>query len=190
MRRVDWSTLPFEATNAPETDLIMAFFKADEAVVAQREAEKARRAAEKAQQQELRERERAAGEQRRQEEAFRRSPAGQARTSFERGDALFQVSFDVQDIKSNVVPMMGAYTMRSASDVSEVLNSISVEGWDLHCMSTTFVNEGEESRDKFMSSGQNVAVRGRIVGTYVFLRRGGHAPASPQDSTPNNANHR
>jgi hypothetical protein len=33
------------------------------------------------------------------------------------------------------------------------------------------VNEGEESRDRFLASGQHVAVRGRIVGTYVCTRR-------------------
>jgi hypothetical protein len=34
-----------------------------------------------------------------------------------------------------------------------------------------FVHEGEQSGDKFMSSGQNVATKGRIEGLYLFKRR-------------------
>jgi hypothetical protein len=142
----------------------MSFFRADEATAAQREAEKAADRERKAQQ-------RAEADRLRQEQAFRRSPAGQARTSHERGDQLFQVSFDLENIAAMVVPMNNAFTTRTASDVSDVLNSIVAEGWDLHGFSTTFVNEGEVSRDKFLASGQHVAVRGRIVGTYVFARR-------------------
>jgi hypothetical protein len=136
----------------------MAFFNSvDPATAAQREAEKAA-----ARQQKQRERE---------EAAFLRSPAGQARKSYQRGDQLFQVSFDLENIQSHVVAMTNAYTSRHATDVSEVLNSIVAEGWNFHTLSTTFVNEGEESRDRFLASGQHVAVRGRIVGTYVFTRR-------------------
>ena len=142
----------------------MAFFKsADEATNAQR-------AAEKAAAQERKTQERAARERAQHEAAFNRSPAGQARSSHQRGDRLFQVSISLEDIESNVVAMSNAFTTRRANDVSEVINSILAEGWDFHTLSTTFVNEGEESRDRFLASGQHVAVRGRIVGTYVFTR--------------------
>jgi hypothetical protein len=33
-----------------------------------------------------------------------------------------------------------------------------------------FVEEGQQSRDKFMSSGQNVAIKGTTVGYYLFRR--------------------
>jgi hypothetical protein len=33
-----------------------------------------------------------------------------------------------------------------------------------------FVEEGSQSRDKFMSSGQNIAVKGTTVGYYLFRR--------------------
>jgi hypothetical protein len=36
--------------------------------------------------------------------------------------------------------------------------------------SFVFVEEGSQSRDKFMSSGQNVAVKGTTVGYYLFRR--------------------
>jgi hypothetical protein len=133
-------------------------------------------AEEKAAREAQKEADRAERTRQREEEAFRRSPAGQARSSRERGDVLFQVSFDLEDVKALVVAMTDAFTTRSARDVSEILNSIVAEGWDLHSFSTAFVNEGEVSRDRFMASGQQVAVRGRLVGTYVFTRRPGHAP--------------
>jgi len=141
----------------------MAFFKVDEATAAQRAADKAAAL-------QLRDEQRAAAELQRNEEAFRKSPAGQARLSLERGNQIFQISLDLENIKALVIPMGNAHTTRQATDVSDVINSIVVEGWDFHTLSTTFVNEGEESRDKFMASGQYVAVRGRIVGTYVFTR--------------------
>jgi hypothetical protein len=144
----------------------MGFFTVNEATAAQRAAEKAAERERKAQQ-------RAETERRRQEQAFRRSPAGRARASREREDRLFQIGFDLEDIAAMVVPMNNAFTTRVATDVSDVLNSIVAEGWDLHSFSTTFVNEGEESRDKFLASGQHVAVRGRVVGTYVFARTPG-----------------
>lgn len=119
-----------------------------------------------------REQQRAAKQQAREEAAFRASPVGQARESYQRGDALFQVSFDVENIQSHVVAMVNAYTTRAANDVSEVLNAITAEGWNFCSLSTTFINEGEESRDRFLASGQHVAVRGRVLGTYVFTRKG------------------
>ena len=136
----------------------MALFRSES------EEEKAARAAEKA-----------AKQRRREEEAFQRSPAGQARTSYQRGDVYFQVSFDLEDVKALVVAMADAYTTRNARDVSDIINSIAAEGWSLHTFSTAFINEGEVSRDRFLSSGQQVAVRGRLVGTYVFAKRDAHA---------------
>jgi hypothetical protein len=140
----------------------MGMFKTDSTErTAQKEAEAAQREAE-----------RVARQKAREEAAFRASPVGQARTSHERGDLLFQVSFDLEDVKSVIVPMDNAYTRRKAHDVSDVLNSLVREGWDLMTTSTAFVHEGEESRDKFLASGQHTAIRGRLVGTYVFTRRG------------------
>lgn len=66
----------------------------------------------------------------------------------------------------------GAYTQNSVvAGIADALNEIAREGWDFHSVATAFINEGEVSRDKFLASGQQVAVRGRLVGTYVFTRR-------------------
>jgi hypothetical protein len=130
----------------------------------------AQRELERAQADKERERQRQAKEQARREREFLASPAGQARTAFERGDRLFQCSFDVKNTTPVVVAMVGATTSGSTSDPTVILNSICTEGWELVNASFVFEELGSVSRDKFMSSGQNVAVRGTIIGYYVFRR--------------------
>ncbi|SOD83020.1 hypothetical protein SAMN06272781_7999 [Streptomyces sp. 1222.2] len=43
-------------------------------------------------------------------------------------------------------------------------------GWKLHTAQYIHVQLGEESRDKWLSSGQRVAIKGKIVGMYLFER--------------------
>lgn len=102
--------------------------------------------------------------------AFFKMPAGSARTAFERGDHLFQCAFDVMNQKAIVVAMVGSTTSKTTSDPTDVLNSVCREGWEIVSGSFVFVEQGHQSRDKFMSSGQNVAVKGAVVGYYVFKR--------------------
>jgi hypothetical protein len=103
-------------------------------------------------------------------EAYLRSPAGQARTAFERGDQVFQYSMDVMTQQAVIVAMVGSNTSKRTADPVEVLNSVCREGWELVNGSFVFVEEGQQSRDKFMSSGQNVAIKGSTVGYYLFRR--------------------
>jgi hypothetical protein len=120
---------------------------------------------------------RAAAEQLKAEKAaakeqarFLASPQGQARTAFENGDAVFQVDFPVMKQSAEVVAMVGAFNSLKSNDSTQTLNAIIREGWDLVAGSFVFVVQGEESRDKFMSSGQNVAVKGETRGYYIFRR--------------------
>ena len=78
----------------------------------------------------------------RSEAAFLRTPVGQARAAFERGDHVFQCALDV------------------GSDTCEILNAIAREGWDL--VSGSF---GE-----VISAGDDVAIEGSTVGYYLFRR--------------------
>lgn len=103
--------------------------------------------------------------------AFLASPVGRARTAFEAGDAVFQYSIDVMNQKAIIAAMVGAATKQSSVDPSAVLNAVCREGWDLVNGSFVFVEQGQESRDKFMASGQNVAIKGTTVGYYLFRRR-------------------
>ncbi|QWF81493.1 hypothetical protein [Amycolatopsis sp. CA-230715] len=127
----------------------------------QRQAEARKRAAE-----EQKERERIAQERR----DFEMSPAGRARAAFARKDHVFQYSMDVMNQQAVIIMMVGGTTTQSTTDPVDVLNSVCREGWDLVNGSFVFVEQGKESRDKFMSSGQNVAIKGRTVGYYLFKR--------------------
>jgi hypothetical protein len=40
----------------------------------------------------------------------------------------------------------------------------------IHC--STVVEQGQQSRDKCMPSGQDVSINGETVGRYLFRRRG------------------
>jgi len=102
--------------------------------------------------------------------AFFNTPAGQARLAYERGDHVFQYSFDVMSQQAIIVAMVGSRTAKRTNDPVAVLNSVCHEGWELVNGSFVFVEEGAQSRDKFMSSGQNVAIKGTTVGYYLFKR--------------------
>ena len=56
-------------------------------------------------------------------EAFRQSPAGQAKQAFERGDAIFQFEMDVRQSSTYTIPMFKTGAITNASSSSDVLNS-------------------------------------------------------------------
>ena len=101
---------------------------------------------------------------------FAESPVGRACTAFSQGDHVFQYSIDVMSQQAIIVAMVGSATAKRTSDPSDVLNAVSREGWELINGSFVFVQEGQQSRDKFLSSGQNVAVKGATFGYYLFKR--------------------
>lgn len=117
---------------------------------------------------------------------FQESAAGQARQAFERGDRLFQCSFDLHNTTPVVLPLMAARTATSSTDPTVILNAICGEGWDLVNGSFVFHELGSESRDRFMASGQHVAVKGTVIGYYLFRRYEPHMqrPAYEWDTPP------
>jgi hypothetical protein len=132
---------------------------------------------EAAAQAELKRQQQEAKAQRQREEAFHRawnafcaSPAGHARKAFEAGDHVFQYSIDVMNQRAIIVAMVGSTTSARTADPTAVLNSVCREGWELVNGDFVFVMTGQQSRDKFMSSGQNVAVAGTVAGYYLFKR--------------------
>ena len=133
----------------------------EEKAAAQARKEEARAAAAEQQRRETIEKER---------QAFFATPAGQTRLAHDRGDQVFQYSFDVMSQQAIIVSMVGSRTAKRTSDPVAVLNSVCHEGWELVNGSFVFVEEGAQSRDKFMSSGQNVAIKGTTVGYYLFKR--------------------
>ena len=103
-------------------------------------------------------------------QAFLASPTGQARQAYERGDQVFQCSFNIVNQQAIVVTMVGAKTSSQTADPTEILNHVCREGWELVNGDFVFVQTGQQSRDKLLSSGQNVAVAGSVVGYYLFRR--------------------
>jgi hypothetical protein len=106
----------------------------------------------------------------RQRKAFFATPAGRARLAFARGDQVFQYSIDVMSQQAIIVAMVGSTTSQTTSDPVAILNSVCHEGWELINGSFVFVEQGQQSRDKLLSSGQNVAIKGTTVGYYLFKR--------------------
>ena len=103
-------------------------------------------------------------------QAFLTTPVGRARQCFERGDLVYQCSIDVMSQQAVIVAMVGSATTQRTNDPVVVLNAVCREGWELVNGSFVFVEQGQQSRDKFLSSGQNVAIKGETVGYYVFRR--------------------
>jgi hypothetical protein len=64
-------------------------------------------------------------------QAFLRSPAGLARSAYERGDHVFQCAIDVMSQQAIIVAMVGGTTTQATTDPSAVLNSVCREGWEL-----------------------------------------------------------
>jgi hypothetical protein len=111
-----------------------------------------------------------ADEVNKERKAFLNTPVGQARAAYEHGDQVFQYSIDVMNQQAIIVKMVGSTTVQKTADPVDVLNSVCREGWELVNGSFVFIEQGQQSRDKFMSSGQNVAIKGTTVGYYLFRR--------------------
>lgn len=120
-----------------------------------------------------------------QRQAFFGTPAGRARLAYERADHVFQYSHDVMSQKAIVVAMVGSSTAKTTADPVDILNSVCHEGWELVNGSFVFVEQGQQSRDKLMSSGQNVAIKGTTAGYYLFRRSEANSrtPTNPWEST-------
>jgi hypothetical protein len=115
---------------------------------------------------------------------FRATLVGRARTAFERGDQLFQYEHAVTSQQAVIVAMVGSSVKATSSDPSDILNAVCREGWELVNGSFVFVEQGQQSRDKFMSSGQNVAIKGDTVGYYLFRRCEANRIAEPAKVRP------
>lgn len=141
--------------------------------------EKAREVAyrEHEKQQQAADRQRAAADKERKR--YLASPVGQAETAFANGDHVFQYSHSVMSQQAVIVAMVGSSNIKSTKDPTEILNAVCRQGWELINGSFVFVVEGEQSRDKFIASGQNVAVKGQTVGYYLFRRCPENRPDEP-----------
>lgn len=119
-----------------------------------------------------------------QEQPARPGPAELARAAYQRGDGWFEVELDLRST-GNLNPYSAAgrddalARKLSADNRTDALSKIEDEGWTLMHVNHVFVQLGEESRDKWLSSGQRVSIKGLLVGIYLFKRN----PGSPSSSS-------
>jgi Protein of unknown function (DUF2510) len=114
--------------------------------------------------------EREAAQREREHQQYLNSPPGKAKTAFANGDHVFQYSINVMAQDAIIVSMVGSTTQKTTHDPVEVLNAVCREGWEVINGDFVFVEEGQQSRDKFLSSGQNVAIKGKVLAFYLFKR--------------------
>ena len=127
-------------------------------------------------------------------QAFDASPAGEARAAFESGAHVFQYEASVKSMRAVVRPIgLGSSAIGKMSQVGRgpvaTLNAVCDEGWELINGSFVFVETGQQSRSKAMSSGQQVAVSGTVVGYYLFKQNAANKKnlADPWDAPTDEA---
>ena len=136
----------------------MAWGKTDE----QKAADEIQRAA----QQELAQRER-------DEAEYWKSPLGQADWALQNGNTFFQIEIPHTTLRGVTNAAYNSRTQASQkhhSGATDVLSQIEELGWHLAHASWVYMQTGQNSRDKFLASGQQVVVSGEVVGIYLFRR--------------------
>ena len=102
-------------------------------------------------------------------EAFAASPPGRARAARASGARTFQIDMPLSQTVGRTIALLAAEAHSTATaDASAVLDRIEAEGWHLEHVGYVYRILGSVSRDKFMSSGQQEAMHGEIVGIYLF----------------------
>jgi hypothetical protein len=98
------------------------------------------------------------------------SPIGQADQAHDRGDLFFQIEIPHASMKGSVTWAGNLNKKKTYGGAPDTLGQIEQLGWRLEHASWVYVQTGQESRDKFASSGQQVVVKGEVVGIYLFRR--------------------
>jgi hypothetical protein len=110
--------------------------------------------------------------------AWSATPTGQAFAAYQSGSAFYQVEIPHSKMTGIANGFWGSRQgKRTESVAPDVLGQIEASGWRLEHASWVYVQTGQDSRDKFMASGQQVVVTGEVVGVFLF-RRDDSAPPS------------
>ena len=145
----------------------------------QKEAERSDRDRQKADDRAGRERQKAdektAKERAVAEDAFVRSPVGRATAARARGAGFFHVELEMSEVgRSNLDLLVGnsgaSSVERTRAGHGDVLAQIEDVGWLLEHVGYVYVETGQVTRDKLLSSGQQVATLGKTVGHFLFRR--------------------
>jgi hypothetical protein len=154
----------------------------------QKEAERSERDRLKADERAGRERqkadEKAAKERAAAEAAFLRSPVGRASAASAEGAGFFHVELEMSEVGRSNLDLLAGYSgapgvERKRAGHGGVLAQIEDVGWRLEHVGYVYVETGQVSRDKLLSSGQQVATLGKTVGHFLFRRAELAAPMTP-----------
>lgn len=110
-------------------------------------------------------------------EKYLKSPVGQAETAYENGQGFFQLRVNISEIKGHASDSIWSVNQYSQStrarhhSATDVLGQIEETGWRLEHVGYVFVETGEVSRAKAMSSGTVTRNDGYVEGIYLFRRR-------------------
>jgi hypothetical protein len=105
------------------------------------------------------------------EERFWASPYGQARKARMAGHRYFQMDMWIDNTYYVRTPGQTggvASETRRNERLGEILTHVEAEGWELINAGFVFREAGQVSRDKWLSSGQQVTTTGSTVGIYLF----------------------
>jgi hypothetical protein len=131
---------------------------------------------EKAARQEQKEREQEQERLAAEKAAFDASPPGQARLAKEAGQRFFQTIIPIENVDRTAMAKFSHEMRTRVKDTSDVvgalLTAVEDEGWELITAGYVFRQTGGASRDKFLASGQQIAVMGDTLGVYLFKLRG------------------
>jgi hypothetical protein len=153
---------------------------------AQKEAERSERDRQKADDRAGRERQKTddktAKERAAAEEAFLRSPVGRATGARAEGAGFFHVELEMSEVGRSNLDLLVGYSgvpgvERKRAGHGDVLAQVEDVGWRLEHVGYVYVETGQVSRDKLLSSGQQVATLGKTVGHFLFRRT---EPAGPR----------
>jgi hypothetical protein len=145
----------------------MAFGKSTEEKAAAKAAADQQRAAQAAAQQALAQQKAAA----QAEAAFRASPPGQATTAKEQQQGFFEIQLVVgSSQRDSTIFGTNNTTVNKSRIVTHAgtLAAVEAVGWKLEHVGYVFMVTSESSRDKFLATGQQIAVSGQTIGIYLF----------------------
>lgn len=138
----------------------MGLFKSEEEKAAE-QAERARVEAARASAQA--EAAKQAAEKRRQS-----GPVGQAEVAKQAGLRFYEVQLDVGTTQGSATFGEATGSETRSSTHLGTLGEIEALGWQLEHVGYVYQVTGEETTDKFVTTGQRVAVSGKTVGIYLF----------------------
>ncbi len=116
---------------------------------------------------------RAADAAKKAEAAYWASPQGKAAQAFARGDEFFQIEIPHSSVTGFTNAAFNSATqgtIRRKLSRTDLLGQIEETGWHLLHADWVYIQTGQNSRDKFLASGQHVVVTGEVIGIYLFRR--------------------